>query len=69
MDLVFIVDASGSICDVTDKNVKPTGCPNWRFVIQFMKSVVDGMKVGPDDVNVGLVIFATNAAVAWRLNE
>ena len=57
-DLVFILDASGSV-----------GKKNWKKQVDFVISVVSRMKIGPDAVQVGLVIFSTKATVTFELNE
>ena len=51
MDIVFIVDESGSICDNDDTFEVSTGlCDNWLFVRKFLEEFVanDLLDISPD---------------------
>ena len=58
LDMVFVVDASGSI-----------GLDNWELVIDFINAVIDGFTIGPDDTQVGMVVFSTNARIEFNLTD
>jgi len=51
-DLAFVVDNSGSIRDSN-----PPGRDNWLLVINFLKTLVYLITVGPRGNHVGLVEF------------
>jgi von Willebrand factor type A domain len=58
IDLVFIIDSSGSI--------------QWErvnYVRQFLASVVNGLDIGPTATQVGAVYFSTSASVAFTLSQ
>ena len=59
LDVVFIVDSSGSI------NEK--GVDNWSVVKNFLNEVLVGMDIGLDAVRVGLVEFSMNALLIFDL--
>ena len=68
-DLVFVVDASGSICDA-DPNFNFTRddtCNNWNFILQFIHRIADGLNIGLSQFRVGMVIFDTTSHVEWNL--
>lgn len=52
VDLVFIVDASGSI-----------GRENFTRMLDFVKDVIQDFKISPNATRVGLVLFASQARV------
>ena len=56
-DIVFLVDSSGSIYDY-----------NWPTVKEFMKNVVRDYTIGPNNVRVGVAIFADNVQAIFQLN-
>nr|XP_026692192.1 zonadhesin-like isoform X3 [Ciona intestinalis] len=58
LDLVFVLDSSGSVQRV-----------NFRLVLDFVKSVVSGFKIGPDGVQVGLARYNSRWKKLWDLNE
>lgn len=69
MDLVFVLDGSGSICD-SDPNFdygKDVTCDNWEFILRFVADFVADMDIGPSSTRIGLVTFATDASVAWDI--
>ena len=51
-DVVFVLDASSS-----------TGSDNFEKMKDFLKSFVDDFDIGPDTLNVGVVIFY------WKVEE
>lgn len=71
MDLVFVLDGSGSICD-TDPNFeygKDTTCDNWEFIVRFVADFVTDMDISPSSTRIALVTFATDANVAFDLTK
>ena len=76
IDLVFLVDGSGSICDNDSggtrndpKNNGKLTCDSWELVKQFMIEFVAKLNVGLQDTRVGLATFANNANVVFKLTE
>ena len=71
MDLAFVVDGSGSICDA-DPNFNyavDTTCDNWSFIVQFIHRIVSELTIGPMDTRVALVTFSSRAALQWNLTR
>ena len=69
MDLVFVLDGSGSICD-KDSTAEPNnGCNNWKLVIEFIQTLISNFVIGDDSVRVGFVIFANNGNLKFGLDE
>ena len=54
VDLVFVVDGSGSICSNQETN---NNCRNWRNVLNFLASIVDLMNIQPGIDRVAFVQF------------
>lgn len=65
MDLVFIVDSSGSI---RDKNPSNDSYDNYDLLLQFVTDIIDQMTIGPSKTRVGLVIYSNLAKVEFHLN-
>ncbi|KAK3784815.1 hypothetical protein RRG08_066336 [Elysia crispata] len=57
VDIVFLVDASGSV-----------GSFNFRKTLDFVESVVNGLNIGPFEVRVGLIRFASSPSLQFHLN-
>ena len=70
IDLVFVLDDSGSICDADSNFVygRDSTCGNWGFIKQFVYNIVNGMNIGPSNTMVGLVRFDSTATVGWKLD-
>jgi len=60
-DLNFVVDSSGSINDYDSTN--------YGKQLEFMVDLVNKFEVGPDHVQVALVLFSLEATVEWGLTE
>ncbi len=56
-DIVFVVDSSGSILR-----------QNWPLVLNFMKNIIQGLNIGPDSVQVGVVLFGDDVYPQFQLN-
>ena len=70
LDIVFVVDESGSICDEDpsfDRNTQI--CNNWRAVRAFLREFVLNLRIGDDDIHVGLLTFRDNVEVDWLLDR
>jgi len=69
MDLAFVVDGSGSICD-SDPNFnfsRDSTCQNWNFILQFIGRVCDTLTIGPNATRVAMVMFSSSARLVWGL--
>jgi von Willebrand factor type A domain len=51
-DIVFVIDNSGSIRDND-----PPGGNNWQLTLNFIKSLVQLLDVGPDKIRIAVVDF------------
>jgi hypothetical protein len=54
---VFVVDNSGSIRDSD-----PPGGNNWLLILNFVKSVVQKLDVGPNSIRIAVVDFGIQQA-------
>jgi len=61
LDLVFVVDSSGSI------NYKDAR--NWNITKEFLVNVTRLFTIGPDDVQIAFVLFSDVATVEWGLTR
>ena len=61
LDLVFVVDSSGSINKKDDQN--------WGHILSFMNTIVDNLVIGTNDVHVGLIKYGNNAEVMFKLDR
>ncbi|KAI0220318.1 hypothetical protein LSAT2_028164 [Lamellibrachia satsuma] len=61
LDVVFVVDSSGSINKNDDQN--------WGRVLAFINRVIDGFKIGVNDVHVGLIKYSNTAEVMFGLDK
>ncbi|ESN92318.1 hypothetical protein HELRODRAFT_194269 [Helobdella robusta] len=63
LDVVFLVDTSGSILDN-----QPPGLNNMQLIRSFLESFLQSnLKVGPFFDHIGLITFDTNARIAYDL--
>ena len=76
MDVCFVVDSSGSICDndptATKSPVFPnpiTWCNNWQLIVNFMEQFAERLTIGPSHVVMGMVQFANQASLKWDLTK
>ncbi|XP_055956828.1 uncharacterized protein LOC126821645 [Patella vulgata] len=58
IDLAFIIDSSGSIKE-----------DNFTMILQFITNVVDGLNIGPNETQIAVVQFSSNAYVEFYLNS
>ena len=57
VDLIFVLDSSGSV-----------GASNFANVRNFVADLVSQLEIGPDNTRVGLINFASSAGVQFSLN-
>lgn len=57
-DIVFIVDASGSV-----------GQGNFATTLDFVKSMVSGFTIGPNDFQIGMITFDSKPYLQFHLNR
>ena len=57
IDLIFVLDASGSV-----------GPSNFQNVRTFTANIVNGLVIGPQNTQVGVITFGSNARVSFHLN-
>ena len=57
VDIVFLVDSSGSI----QRN-------NWQIILDFMKNIVRDFTIGPNNVRIGVAIFGNDVQPMFQLN-
>lgn len=58
MDLMFILDGSGSV-----------GASNFDTVRDFVRGFVNGIDIGENRTQVGVILYSTSAEVVFHLNE
>lgn len=58
MDLVFVLDASGSV-----------GFNNFQTTKAFAENVTNTFAIGPEDTQVGAIVFSTIANISFLLNS
>ena len=61
MDLLFILDISGSINKID--------LMNWNYILDFAKSFVDQLAISPNGAHVGVVLFGNNGVLKIKINE
>ena len=59
VDLVFVLDSSGSINEVNGNT--------WNLTLQFVAEVVRQFNVGRNTAHFGLIRYSNNADVIFRL--
>ena len=70
IDLVFVVDGSGSICDNdTSRMNDGSGCNNWKQIVSFITDFVTVMQPSKEGTHVGLVSFAGESFLLMKLNK
>ncbi|XP_060600216.1 uncharacterized protein LOC132753729 isoform X4 [Ruditapes philippinarum] len=57
-DIVFILDASGSV-----------GATNFNKMLVFVNKLVDGFPVGPTETHIGLITFDSKTYLQFHLNK
>lgn len=66
LDLLFIVDASGSI---KDANPSDKSYDNWELLLTFLKTVVRQFPIGQQGTIVSIVVFSTQAQLVFPFTE
>ena len=58
IDLIFVLDSSGSV-----------GSTNFQNVKNFVSNLVSQLEIGPDNTQVGVINFATSVRIEFHLNR
>ena len=66
VDLVFVVDSSGSI---RDNNPDDGSFDNWELILEYIYDVVDVLQIGENFNRVGLVAYSYDARNIIYLNQ
>ena len=61
IDLVFIIDSSGSIQDA--------GSGNWNLILDFVVKFIESYNIGENNVRVGLTKFSNSGSVEIHLDD
>ena len=56
-DIFFIVDESGSV-----------GEENFNKTLEFIKTVVTGLEIGPNDVQIGMLTYSRDVRAQFHFN-
>ena len=67
LDLVLIVDGSGSICN-DDPSYSNGKCDNWIATINFLVEITQTLQIDQGRTHVGMVLFATTAELRFNLD-
>ena len=65
VDLVFVVDSSGSI---RDANPTDGSYDNWNLILQYVYDVIELLNIGSDQTRVGLIAYSQTAVNMFYLN-
>ena len=65
MDLVFVVDSSGSI---RDANPTDGSYDNWNLILEYVYDVIELLNIGSDQTRVGLIAYSQTAVNMFYLN-
>lgn len=69
-DLTILIEDGISSCrGFSDTNLQNCIKNFTDTVKNFLKTFVDGLVIGPDDVRVSMVTFSSKVTVAWPLKE
>ena len=62
LDLVFLLDGSGSISS-------DTGLDPWQALVNFLIAFVESVDIGPEAVQIGLIEFSSDARILAYLSD
>ena len=65
LDVVFLLDRSGSICDAAGPGLPPS----WNYLIDFAVELTETFDIGPNAVKVSTVTFGNKGKVYFYLEE
>jgi hypothetical protein len=65
LDIVFVLDSSGSI---RDQNPPDNSFDNWNLMLEFTNEIINDLQIGFDYTRVGVVRFADTARSFFYLN-
>ena len=66
LDVVFIIDGSGSI---RDANPADGSYDNWNLLLTFVANVADNLPVSPSGTHVAAVVFSDNGQLLFPLSR
>lgn len=66
MDVVFVVDGSGSI---RDANPTDNSYDNWSLLLDFVSGIVQGLPFENGRIRFGLVLFSDEGRVVFSLGD
>lgn len=70
VDLVFVVDGSGSICDFDPPLYSNgRGCNNWQQIVTFIVQFVQSMQPSVQGTHIGLISYATDPIFLTGLDK
>lgn len=69
IDLVIILDDSGSICDNDPIDSKARPCYNWRLTLDFTKNVISKFNIDDKRTQIGLIKFSNSAHSISKIGE
>jgi hypothetical protein len=62
LDLAFIVDGSTTVCGLAK-------CPKWTAALEFCKSIVNALTIGPELTRVAFLTYGDEIEVEWDLSR
>lgn len=69
MDLAFLIDGSGSICDDDPQSTPFKPCDNWKSVLGFVNQLLGSFQIGPDKTRVTVGTFATRVNIPFDFKK
>lgn len=72
VDLAFLVDGSGSICDNDPSKSEQDGiatCNNWISLKRFLQEIVSNLDIGESRTRIALITFANDAELIFDFNR
>ncbi len=67
VDMVFLVDESGSICGDDPKSIVNGRCQNWTGITDFLNVIVEHLTINQDKARVAMVAFGNEARLIFNL--
>ena len=67
LDIAFVLDGSGSVCN----NRGVDTCHNWELLVDFVYDIVesDSVKIGYSESQVAVIVFSSTVEIKWYLEE
>ena len=67
MDVVFLLDISHGLCNNNDMPYDE--CNNWNLVKRFTTDIIQAMPIGPNNVNVAMILYGSAVYEEWGLTR